>query len=208
MKGTPLQLQQTGATITGCLGTVVINGTVNGRIARANGVDTRNDRPSAFIFVADDDDSVHAVMSVNRGVFAARSAVVAPGVTATPCSEAPLEPKFCGLSVYVNFDLDSDVIRPESDPILSDLYDGLMAEGAEQVLIEGHTSTEGAEEYNQDLSERRAQAVVADLIARGFDRAKISARGKGETEPLFSPDNDESSRSLNRRVKIECGQGG
>ena len=52
------------------------------------------------------------------------------------------------------------------------------------------------------------QAVVADLIARGFDEAKIAASGKGETEPLISPDNDESSRSLNRRVEIECGQGG
>ena len=208
LNGTPLQLEQTGATIAGCLGTVVINGSVNGRIARANGVDTRNDRPSAFIFVADDDDAIHAVMSVNGRGFNARTAVDDSEVTATPCSEEPLEPKFCGLAVYVNFDLDSDVIRPESDQILADLYDGLMAEGAEQVLIEGHTSTEGTEEYNQDLSERRAQAVVADLIARGFDRAKISARGMGESQPLISPDNDESSRSLNRRVEIECGQGG
>jgi OOP family OmpA-OmpF porin len=187
---------------------VVINGSVNGRIARANGIDTRNDRPSAFIFVADDDDSIHAVMSVNRGVFGARTAVVDPEVSSTPCSDAPLEPRFCGLAVYVNFDFDSDVIRPESDQILSDLYDGLVAEGAERVLIEGHTSTEGSEEYNQDLSERRAQSVVENLIAKGFDGTKISAGGKGETEPLLSPERDESSRSLNRRVEIKCGEGG
>ncbi|MFC1660676.1 OmpA family protein [Gemmatimonadota bacterium] len=206
MKGQPLELHQTGATITGCLSTVVINGTVNGRIARATGFDTSNERPSAFIFVADEDDAIHAVMSVNRGRFGARTAVVDPEVTATACSEAPPEPTFCGLSVYVNFDVNSAVIRPESDQILSDLYAGLVADGVEQVSIEGHTSTEGTEQYNLDLSERRAQAVVDDLVERGFDAGSISAVGKGESEPLLRPDNDESSCSLNRRVEIKCGQ--
>jgi outer membrane protein OmpA-like peptidoglycan-associated protein len=208
LRGTPLQLHQTGATITGCLGTVMINGSVNGRIARANGIDTRNDRPNAFIFVADDDESIYAVRSVNGGTFRAQSAVVDPGVAAPDCPEPPPEPKACGLSVYVNFDFDSAVIRPESDQVLADLQAALVAEGAERVVIEGHTSTEGTEEYNLDLSERRAQAVVEDLIARGFDEAKISASGQGETQPLMSPDNDETSRELNRRVEIECGQGG
>jgi outer membrane protein OmpA-like peptidoglycan-associated protein len=205
IKGLPLELRQTGATITGCLSTVVINGSVNGRIARATGVDTRNDRPSAFIFVADEDDAIHAVMSVNRGRFGARTAVADPDVTTPTCPEAPADPTFCGVSVYVNFDLDSAVIRPESEQILSDLYDGLVADGVEQVAIEGHTSTEGSEAYNLDLSERRAQAVVEFLVAKGFDAASISATGKGESEPLFRPDNDESSRELNRRVEIHCG---
>jgi outer membrane protein OmpA-like peptidoglycan-associated protein len=207
MKGYPLELHQVGATITGCLNTVVINGTVNGRIARATGIDTRNDRPSAVIFVADEDDAIHAVMSVNRGRFGARTAVVDPEVTATECPEPPPEPTFCGLSVYVNFDFNSATIRPESEQILSDLFAGLVAEGAEQVSIEGHTSTEGTDEYNLDLSERRAQAVVDDLVARGFDAESILALGMGESQPLLSPDNDESSRSLNRRVEIKCGQG-
>jgi OOP family OmpA-OmpF porin len=107
------------------------------------------------------------------------------------------------VAVYVNFD--SSVIRPESEQVLADLYDGLVADGITQVSIEGHTSTEGSIGYNQDPSERRAQAVVDDLIARGFDPANITAVGKGETEPLLSPDNDESSRSLNRRVEVVCG---
>jgi OOP family OmpA-OmpF porin len=187
---------------------VVINGTVNGRIARATGIDARNDRPSAFIFVADEDNTIHAVMSNNRGRFAARTAVDDPEVTAADCPEPPSEPSFCGLAVYVNFDVNSAVIRPESEQILADLYDGLVAAGAEQVSIEGHTSTEGTEEFNLDLSKRRAQSVVDDLVGRGFDPERISAVGKGESEPLLRPDNDESSRELNRRVEIKCGQEG
>ncbi len=206
LRGKPLELQQNGTTISGCLDTIIINGTVNGPIARATGVDpARNDRPSAFIFVADEDGSIQAVMSENNSLFNARTAVVDPDVTSTPCSDAPPEPQFCAVPVYVNFDVNSAVIRPESAQVLDDLYAGLTADGATQLVIEGHTSTEGSAEDNLDLSERRAQAVVDGLIARGIAATNISAIGKGETEPLLSPDNDETSRSLNRRVEIDCG---
>ena len=71
-------------------------------------------------------------------------------------------------------------------------------------MIEGHTSTEGSDTYNQDLSERRAQSVVDDLIQRGIDGGRISALGLGETSPLISPEDDEASRSINRKVEIAC----
>ena len=203
-KGIPLELNQSGTTITGCLGTIEIHGTVNGAIARATGVDTRDGRSSAFIFVADEDGSIQGLWSRNRGRFAARTAVADPAVTSSPCSEAPPEPKACGASVYVNFDVNSAVIRPESDQVLSDLYDRLLAEEAQRVSIVGHTSTEGSAEHNLDLSERRAQAVVDNLIERGFAAANISASGEGESQPLVSPDTNETARELNRRVEINC----
>ncbi len=203
-KGIPLELHQSGATITGCLGTIEINGTVNGAIARATGVDTRDGRTSAFIFVADEEGSIQGLWSRNRGRFAPRIAVADPAVTSSPCSEAPPEPKACGASVYVNFDVNSAVIRPESDRVLADLYDRLLAEEARRVSIVGHTSTEGSVEHNLELSKQRAQAVVDDLIGRGFDAASISAAGEGESRPLISPDNTETARELNRRVEIAC----
>ncbi len=205
-KGIPLELHQSGATITGCLGTIEIDGTVNGAIARATGVDTRNDRPSAFIFVADEDGSIQGLWSRNRGRFGARTAVADPAVATSPCSEAPPEPKACGASVYVNFDIDSAVIRSESDQVLSDLYDRLVAEEAQRVSIVGHTSTEGSVEHNLDLSERRAQSVVDALVERGFGAARISATGEGESQPLVSPDNTETARELNRRVEVSCSE--
>ena len=71
------------------------------------------------------------------------------------------------------------------------------------VLIEGHTSSEGGTTYNQRLSERRAQAVVADLIQRGIAASRLSALGIGEARPIAS-NNDENGRSLNRRVEVHC----
>jgi len=203
--GTPLELHQSGTTITGCLGTIEINGTVNGAIARATGVNTaRKNRPSAFIFVADEDGSIHGLWSAGGGRFGARTAVADPTVTSSPCSEAQPEPKACGAAVYVNFDINSAAIRLESDQVLSDLYDRLLAEEAERVSIVGHTSTEGSVEHNLDLSKRRAQAVVDGLIERGFNAANISATGEGESQPLVSPDTTEAARELNRRVEINC----
>ena len=201
----PLALRQDGATISGCVGTINLTGTVNGSIARANGVDTRNERPSSFIFVADEDGSIQAVWSENNGLFKPWTAVDDPEVTSAPCSEEPPPETFpCGAIVYVNFDKDSAVLRPEADPVLADMYEGLVSQGVAAVSVEGHTSTEGTDEYNQGLSERRAQAVVDDLVARGYDPAGISAVGFGETMPLISPDDDETSRELNRRVEITC----
>ncbi len=205
-KGIALELRQTGATITGCLGTIEIQGTVNGAIARATGVDTRDGRPSAFIFVADEDGSIQGLWSRNKGRFAPRTAVGDPTIASTPCSETQPEPKACGASVYVNFDVNSAVIRPESAQVLADLYDRLVAEGAEEVSIVGHTSTEGSAEHNRRLSERRAQSVVEDLIESGFEATKLSAAGMGEAQPLISPDKTETARSLNRRVEVSCSE--
>jgi OmpA-OmpF porin, OOP family len=67
-------------------------------------------------------------------------------------------------------------------------------------LIEGHTSSEGTKEYNQRSSERRAQAVAADLVRRGLGKDRLSAAGIGERRPISS-NTDENGRSLNRGSK-------
>ena len=184
VSGQPLELHQDGATIWGCAGYVELQGTVNGAIARATGEDTRNGRPAAFIFVADEDGTIHANVSSNRGRFGARTAVDDPDTTSAPCSEAPPEVVACGANVYVNFDVNSAVIRPESEQVLADLYQQLVDEQAQGITVVGHTSTEGSLEYNQDLSERRAQAVVDDLISRGFAAANVTER-VNDFETLF-----------------------
>ena len=203
--GQPLELRQTGATITGCVGRIAITGSVNGQIARATGVDTFDGGVSAFIFVADEDGEIQAVWSEDGAVFKAWIPLEMDDIPPTECEEPTPEPTFCGATVYINFDVNSATIRPESDQVLADLYDGLISEGATGVSIVGHTSSEGTEEYNLDLSQRRAQSVVDDLLGRGFDASLISATGVGETQLLISPDDDETSRELNRRVEIDCG---
>ncbi len=204
VRGIPLELTQDGATIFGCYGDYRLSGTVNGAIARATGEDPQG-RTGAFILVADEDGTLHAAVSLNRSRFGARTAVTDPDLAATECVETETAPVVCGTNVYINFDFNSAAIRPESEQVLADVYRRLVEEGATQVSIRGHTSTEGTEEYNLDLSQRRAQAVVDDFVERGFDPAAISAEGLGESQPLISSDSNESAREINRRVEIGCG---
>lgn len=70
-----------------------------------------------------------------------------------------------------------------------------------QVLIEGHTDSIGNDRYNQELSERRANAVRVALIDSGISSNRIDSRGYGETYPVASNDSADS-RQLNRRVEI------
>ena len=128
---------------------------------------------------------------------------MAPEGSSTDCSEIPEPELGCGSTVYVRFEFNSAELRPESDPVLGDLFEGLTEDARGQITIEGHTSSEGTEEYNQSLSERRARTVVDDLIRRGLDAARLVAVGKGELEPIAS-NRDEVGRALNRRVSVHC----
>jgi outer membrane protein OmpA-like peptidoglycan-associated protein len=74
-------------------------------------------------------------------------------------------------------------------------YPGLHLE------VEGHTDSTGSDEYNQQLSEKRAQAVRDYLIQQGISEAAIEARGFGKSEPIASNDTPEG-RQQNRRVEL------
>jgi outer membrane protein OmpA-like peptidoglycan-associated protein len=69
------------------------------------------------------------------------------------------------------------------------------------VLVEGFTDSTGSTAHNQDLSERRAQAVAQALTGLGVPRERVAMRGYGEAYPVASNDNA-SNRQLNRRVEI------
>ncbi len=82
------------------------------------------------------------------------------------------------------YDFDSASLRPESEAELEKLVD-LMNEFPE-VLVElsAHTDRKGSDEYNEDLSRRRAESVVAYLVNRGIDKGRLSATGYGKTQPV------------------------
>ena len=69
------------------------------------------------------------------------------------------------------------------------------------VVIEGHTDDVGKEEYNLELSEKRAKAVMNYITDRGIDEERLSFMGMGETTPLF-PNNHKENRRRNRRVEF------
>jgi outer membrane protein OmpA-like peptidoglycan-associated protein len=69
------------------------------------------------------------------------------------------------------------------------------------VAIEGHTDSIGSDDYNQQLSEHRAQAVRDYFVQQGINSAAVEARGYGKTEPIASNDTPEG-RQQNRRVEL------
>jgi len=69
------------------------------------------------------------------------------------------------------------------------------------VAIEGYTDSVGSEEYNQGLSERRADSVKSYLAGQGIDAIRISASGKGESDPVSGNDSA-AGRQQNRRVEV------
>ena len=104
------------------------------------------------------------------------------------------------IKLLVNFDFDSDDVQEKYFSDLSELADFLKRFDDLDVDIEGHTDSSGPEDYNQQLSQRRAQAVVDLLVNQyGIDASRLEARGYGESRPVESNDTKEG-RAANRRV--------
>jgi len=102
---------------------------------------------------------------------------------------------------HINFELDSDVILTESNELLDHIADTIRHHPEITALqVVGHTDAAGGPTHNQDLSERRAAAVVGALQARGID-IPLEAIGKGESEPLCQ-DDTEACHAQNRRVEF------
>ena len=72
---------------------------------------------------------------------------------------------------------------------------------ADYIEVIGHTDDVGDDDYNQELSEQRAQAMRDYLVATGLDPTKIVTRGAGEKTPIASNRTDEG-RAENRRVEV------
>jgi len=101
----------------------------------------------------------------------------------------------------IRFDPDEANLRPEHREVLSRIIGVLTTFEDFAVHVVGHTDDVNTEEYNQDLSERRAQAVHDYLVDAGIDEAVLSTEGKGETSPLVEG-TDDASRQKNRRVEL------
>ncbi len=102
----------------------------------------------------------------------------------------------------VTFDFDQATIREDARPTLDRLAELIQASGGTGwVAIEGHTDSEGADDYNRGLSQRRAEAVKAYLSGKGVGADRLQTRGLGETRPVASND-DDAGRQRNRRVEV------
>jgi len=103
----------------------------------------------------------------------------------------------------VEFEYDKSELRPAERELLARIAGVLIASADKgfHIQVFGHTDDVGSEEYNQALSERRAQAVMDYLIEAGVDPDILSMQGMGKSMPLVADTTDEA-RARNRRVEI------
>jgi outer membrane protein OmpA-like peptidoglycan-associated protein len=92
-------------------------------------------------------------------------------------------------------------LMPGATSQLDRVAEALSASGPRNVAIEGHTDSQGSDQQNLRLSERRAEAVRDHLVRRGYDASLISVLGVGEANPIAGNDTAEG-RANNRRVEI------
>jgi outer membrane protein OmpA-like peptidoglycan-associated protein len=102
----------------------------------------------------------------------------------------------------IYFDTDKAVIKPESRPTLDEIAKLLRGQPRLNVVIVGHTDSQGAYDYNMDLSRRRAEAIAAEL-AKSYQiaRTRLRTAGVGFLAPVGS-NASEDGRALNRRVEL------
>lgn len=110
----------------------------------------------------------------------------------------------------ITFVSGSDVLTPEAEQTLKQLYDALLVGGALTVEIDGHTDNTGTKDGNDDLSRRRAERVKGWLMEKApafFAKGRVSTKAFGQTTPVASNDTPEG-RAKNRRVTIVLGSKG
>ena len=129
---------------------------------------------------------------------------ITPVVTAKPVKPLELTQTPRGPMLTLDdvlFDFDEDTLRPEARSIAIQAAQWLKDNPDRVAVVEGHTDHTGPSEFNQSLSERRAQAIRAALIEEGVPSSRIQAKGFGMTRPVAS-NNTREGRQANRRVEI------
>ena len=106
----------------------------------------------------------------------------------------------------IYFDTDKASLKAESTATLEQVLGLLQQRPQLRLTVAGHTDAAASDAHNRELSERRAQAVVAWLVEKGVDAARLQAEGHGESRPVAGNDSAQG-RALNRRVEIRDASG-
>lgn len=119
--------------------------------------------------------------------------------------DVPLDPVKEGERIVLRnifYATDSFNLKSESKVELNKLYQFLEDNSGLKIEISGHTDNRGSEQYNMELSKKRAQSVYKYLIDKGIDHERLSYAGYGENQPVATNETEEG-RAKNRRTEIK-----
>ncbi|MCA9877919.1 MAG: OmpA family protein [Thermomicrobiales bacterium] len=111
-------------------------------------------------------------------------------------------PNYQPFNLMVTFELNSSALTSQARANIDEFAEALQDLRLSKVhmFVDGHTDRTGSAEYNQELSERRANAVVGYLVQRGVPLDRLTARGFGETRPVDADGYDEANRRVETSV--------
>jgi OOP family OmpA-OmpF porin len=102
----------------------------------------------------------------------------------------------------IHFETAKAVIKEDSFSLMDEIVQVFKDNPhIQKVSIEGHTDSDGSDEYNKTLSDKRANAVMKYLVDKGISKDRLAAKGHGESKPIATNDTDEG-KSKNRRVEF------
>ena len=173
-------------------------GTPAGRKVNADGCELDSDGDG----IVDGEDKCPTLYAKTADGCPPPAAAVAPVAEPAP-APAPVPapvPKALKLE-GVNFDYDQAVVRQQDFAVLDQAAATLKEWGDVKVEVAGHTDSRGADGYNMNLSQRRAEAVRSYMIDKGVAADRLTAKGYGESRPV-ADNGTEDGRFQNRRVEL------
>ncbi len=208
-------LQQDGATVSGCYehgNGVISNGGIEGRVTRFTWTQDKERGPAVFTFSPDgkellgiwwNEGQTDGTGGLWYGKKISDKVGSCPHWKGVQTSSLTKDMAETGrVRIYgINFDTDSDVIKPESNAALDNIVKLTKEKPDWKFTIEGHTDSTATPAHNQTLSEKRAASVKAYLVTAGVTAARLSAQGLGATKPVAN-NNTSIGRAQNRRVEL------
>lgn len=127
---------------------------------------------------------------------------------AKPIEPVPVVKQPVNVVIKAYFDFDKSNLTNESRNKLNDVANQIKAYNVEVITVSGHADRIGTEQYNEALSQRRADTVKAELVKLGVDESKIFTEAKGESQPEVTCPGRTSAKVIaclapNRRVQVE-----
>jgi outer membrane protein OmpA-like peptidoglycan-associated protein len=105
------------------------------------------------------------------------------------------------IATGIRFDSGKTTLKPESMGIINEVAEMMTDHPELKFSVEGHTDSDGDDAFNMELSEKRAEVVVDELIARGVEADRLESKGFGESEPI-DLNNTPEGKANNRRVEF------